>query len=100
MFFKAFSPKSLSQIPARCFKHLVVSQESHYYVELVQDRFVILSVSPHCLLLSLSVFKICHEFVAGGHRGMAGTLDKFQRTFLMMLPVRKSVDWWIDVTPA
>ena len=27
------------------------------------------------------VFKICHEGVAGGHRGVAGTLDKFQRTF-------------------
>ena len=23
------------------------------------------------------VFKICHEGVAGGHRGVAGTLDKF-----------------------
>ena len=30
------------------------------------------------------VFKICHEGVAGGHRGMAGTLDKFQRTFFAM----------------
>jgi hypothetical protein len=23
------------------------------------------------------VFKICHEGVAGGHRGMAGTLDRY-----------------------
>ena len=30
------------------------------------------------------VFKICHEGVAGGHRGIAGTLDKFQRTFITM----------------
>ena len=30
------------------------------------------------------VFKICHEGVAGGHRGMAGMLDKFQRTFFAM----------------
>ena len=32
------------------------------------------------------VFKICHEGVgvAGGHRGVAGTLDKFQRTFFVM----------------
>ena len=30
------------------------------------------------------VFKICHEGVAGGHRGVAGTLDKFQRTFFAM----------------
>ena len=30
------------------------------------------------------VFKICHEGVAGGHRGLAGTLDKFQRTFFTM----------------
>ena len=28
------------------------------------------------------VFKICHEGLAGGHRGLAGTLDKFQRIFL------------------
>ena len=30
------------------------------------------------------LFKICHEGVAGGHRGVAGTLDKFQRTFFTM----------------
>ena len=30
------------------------------------------------------VFKICHEGMAGGHRGVAGTLDKFQRTFFLM----------------
>ena len=30
----------------------------------------------------LEVFKICHEGLAGGHRGLAGTLDKFQRIFL------------------
>ena len=30
------------------------------------------------------VFKICHEGMAGGHRGVAGTLDKFQRTFFAM----------------
>ena len=30
------------------------------------------------------VFKICHEGVAGGHRGVAGTLDKFPRTFFAM----------------
>ena len=41
------------------------------------------------------VFKICHEGVAGGHRGMAGTLNKFQRTFFTM-----SAGWWINVTPA
>ena len=28
------------------------------------------------------MFKICQEGVAVGHRGVAGTLDKFQRTFL------------------
>ena len=27
------------------------------------------------------VFKICHKVVAGGHRAVAGTLDKLQRTF-------------------
>ena len=35
------------------------------------------------------VFKICHEGVAGGHRGMAGTLDKFQRTFFVMSALEK-----------
>ena len=30
------------------------------------------------------VFKIYHEGMAGGHRGMAGTLDKIQRTFCAM----------------
>ena len=30
------------------------------------------------------VFKICHKGVAGGHRGVAGTLDKFQRKFFAM----------------
>ena len=30
------------------------------------------------------MFKICHEGVAGGHRGMAGMTDKFQRTFFTM----------------
>ena len=41
------------------------------------------------------VFKICHEGMAGGHRGMAGTLDKFQRTFFMMSArekIRRLVD--------
>ena len=35
------------------------------------------------------VFKICHEGVAGGHRGVAGTLDKFQRTFFAMSAHKK-----------
>ena len=35
------------------------------------------------------VFKICHEGVAGGHRGVAGTLDKFQRTFFAMSACEK-----------
>ena len=30
------------------------------------------------------VFKICHEDVAGGQRGVAGTLDKFLKTFFTM----------------
>jgi len=30
------------------------------------------------------VFKVCHEGMARGHRGVAGTLDKFQRTFFVM----------------
>ena len=30
------------------------------------------------------VFQICHEGVAGGHRGVAGTLDKVLRTFFTM----------------
>ena len=30
------------------------------------------------------VFKICHKGVAGGHRGVAATLDKFQRTFVVI----------------
>ena len=41
------------------------------------------------------VFKICHEGVAGGHRGVAGTLDKFQRTFFTMSgreKIRRLVD--------
>ena len=41
------------------------------------------------------VFKICHKGVAGGHRGMAGTLDKFQRTFFAMSArekIRRLVD--------
>ena len=46
------------------------------------------------------VFKICHEGVAGGHSGVAGTLDKFREHFLQCLHGRKSVGWWIDVTPA
>ena len=29
-------------------------------------------------------FKICHEGVSAGHRGVVGTLDKFQRTFFIM----------------
>ena len=29
-------------------------------------------------------FQICHEGVSAGHRGVAGTLDKFQRTFFIM----------------
>ena len=42
------------------------------------------------------VFKICHEGVAGGHRGVAGTLDKFQRTFFTMSScenICRLVDW-------
>ena len=35
------------------------------------------------------VFKICHEGMAGGHRGVAGTLDKFQRTFFAMSACEK-----------
>ena len=41
------------------------------------------------------VFKICHEGVAGGHRVVAGTSDKFQRTFFMMSArekIRRLVD--------
>ena len=41
------------------------------------------------------MFKICHKGVAGGHRGMAGTLDKFQRTFFAMSArekIRRLVD--------
>ena len=41
------------------------------------------------------MFKICHEGVAGGHRGLAGTLDKFQRTFFTMSArekIRRLVD--------
>jgi hypothetical protein len=34
-------------------------------------------------------FKICHEGMAGGHRGMAGTLDKLQRTFFVMSACEK-----------
>ena len=41
------------------------------------------------------VFKICHEGVAGGHRGVAGTLDKFQRTFFVM-SVREKVRRLVD----
>ena len=29
-------------------------------------------------------FKICHEGVSAGHRALVGTLDKFQRTFIIM----------------
>ena len=29
-------------------------------------------------------FQICHEGVTARHRGVAGTLDKFQRTFFIM----------------
>ena len=35
------------------------------------------------------VFKICHEVVAGGHRGVAGTLDKLQRPFFVMSACEK-----------
>ena len=35
------------------------------------------------------LFKICHEGVAGGHRGVVGTLDKFQRTFFVMSALEK-----------
>ena len=41
------------------------------------------------------VFKKCHEGVAGAYRGVAGTLDKFQRTFLVMTArekIRRLVD--------
>ena len=41
------------------------------------------------------VFKVCHKGVAGGHRGVAGTLDKFQRTFFVMSArekIRRLVD--------
>ena len=37
----------------------------------------------------IPVFKICHEGVAAGHKGMAGTLDKFQRTFFIMSACEK-----------
>ena len=39
-----------------------------------------LHVCVHAVKLE-EVFKICHEFVAGGQRGVAGTLGKLQRTF-------------------
>ena len=29
-------------------------------------------------------FQICHEGLSARHRGVAGTLDKFQRTFFIM----------------
>ena len=35
------------------------------------------------------VFKICHEGVAGGPRGVAGTLHKFQRTVFAMSACEK-----------
>ena len=41
------------------------------------------------------VFKICHEAMAGEHRGVAGTLDKFQRAFFTMSAhekIRRLVD--------
>ena len=41
------------------------------------------------------VFKIFHEGMAGGHRGVAGTIDKFQRTFFAMSArgkIRRLVD--------
>ena len=41
------------------------------------------------------VFKICHKGVAGARRGLAGTLDKFQRTFFVMSTwekIRRLVD--------
>ena len=41
------------------------------------------------------VFKICHKGMAGGHRSVAGTLDKFQRTFFTMSArekIRRLVD--------
>ena len=41
------------------------------------------------------VFKICNEGVAGGHRGVAGTLDKFQRTFFTM-SARKKIRRLVD----
>ena len=31
------------------------------------------------------VFQICHEWIASEYRGVAGTLDKFQRTFFVLL---------------
>ena len=42
------------------------------------------------------VFKICHKGLAGGHRDMAGTLDKFQRIFFTMSArekIHRLVDW-------
>ena len=42
------------------------------------------------------VFKISHEGLAGGHRGVAGMLDKFQRTFFVMSArekIRRLVNW-------
>ena len=41
------------------------------------------------------VLKICHEGMAGGNIGVAGTLDKFQRTFFTMSArekIRRLVD--------
>ena len=35
------------------------------------------------------VFKISHEGLAGGHRGVAGMLDKFQRTLFVMSACEK-----------
>ena len=42
------------------------------------------------------VFKIYHEGVAGGHRGVAGTLDKFQRTFFTM-SAREKIHRLVDL---
>jgi len=40
-------------------------------------------------------FKICHEGVKAGNRGVAGTLDKLKRTFVLMSArdkIRRLVD--------
>ena len=40
--------------------------------------------AEHSIYNGRETFQICHEGVTAGHRGIAGTLDKFQRTFFIM----------------